>query len=126
MAKIKNITDNNDYSTFDSFEDEIDIVITTDKNIDDAISQTLERQLDGEVDSPISEALREAEEKLNFNNNGDKSLNIVIDPSMDCGNVAPGANFLDMDADDVRDAEEDMFYDPLDDDDIIDIVQDIK
>ena len=82
--------------------------------------------MDGEVDSPISEALREAEEKLNFSNNGDKSLTITIDPSMDCSNVASSANFLDMDADDVRDAEEDMFYDPLDDDDIIDIVQDIK
>lgn len=126
MAKIKNIMDNDDYSTYDSFEDDIDIVITTDKNIDDAISQTLERQLDGIVSSPISEALREAEEKISFRDNGDKSLDIKLDLNMDCSNVAQSANFLDMDADELRDNEQDMFDDPLSDDEIIDIVNDIK
>lgn len=125
MAKIKNIMDD-DSLTYDAFDDEIDIAITTDQNIDDAISKTMERQLDGDVESPLTEAMFEAYEDPDFSNAGDGSMKIDINYDYDVSNVAPKADFVDMDADDFTDAAKDLAaHADLDDDDIIDLISDM-
>ena len=125
MAKIKNIIDD-DALTYDSFDDEIDIAIATDQTIDDAIAKTMERQLDGEVESPLTEAMFESYMDPDFSTSGDKSMKIDIDPEYDVSNVAPKADFVDIDADELIDATKDLCaHKDLDDDDIIDLVSDM-
>lgn len=124
MAKIKNIIDD-DALTYDAFDDEIDIAISTDRTIDDAIAKTMERQLDGDVESPLTEAMFESYIDPGFTG-GDGSMKVDIDPDYDVSNVAPKADFVDMDADDLVDATKDLSaHKDLDDDDIIDIVSDL-
>lgn len=118
MAKTKNLTNSEVYSTYDSLEDEVDFVITTDETLDDAFSKTVEDQIDGIVDSPLTEALREAENLLNYDG-GDKSL--VVNVSQDFSNVTPNPDFLDIAADDMIATERDMIYD---DDELVDLVAD--
>ena len=118
MAKTKNLTNSEVYSTYDSLEDEVDFVITTDETLDDAFSKTVEDQIDGIVDSPLTEALREAEDLLNYDG-GDKSL--VVNVSQDFSDVTPNPDFLDIAADDMIATERDMIYD---DDELVDLVAD--
>lgn len=123
MAKIPNLVGDNSVS-FDAFGDEVDFVIATDGNLDDAIGITLQDQIDGYVNSPLDEALMEADEDPDFSGSGDRSMKIDID--QDFSGVAPKADMLDIAADDLIAAERDLAYDDLTDDAIIDLVNDMK
>lgn len=118
MAKTKNLTNSNVFSTYDSLEDEVDFIITTDETLDDAFSKTVEDQIEGIVDSPLTEALIEAENRLSYDG-GDKSL--VVNINQDFSDVAPNADMLDIAADDLIATERDMIYD---DDELVDLVAD--
>lgn len=123
MAKIKNLTDSDYYSSYDSIEDEVDFVITTDENLDDAFSKTLQDQIDGIVDSPLSEALMEADEKFSFNG-GDSSMSVDV-LNTDFNNITPKPDILDTAADDFIADERDTLLDDFDTDEAIDLVSDI-
>ena len=107
---------------YSDLNDPVDIVIATDGDLDAAIDKTVQDQLDGYVDGPLTEALEEAE-SINWDG-GDGSM--VIDVDTDFSGAAPDATTLDMDVDDLIKTTRDMIDMPLDDDEIIDIVNGLE
>ena len=120
--KTTGLTGSTNVVSYDSLDDPIDIVIVTDEELDEAINKQIKDQLDGYVDGPLTEALEEAE-SINWDG-GDGSM--VIDVDTDFSGVAPDATTLDMDADDLIKTTRDMIDMPLDDDEIIDIVNGLE
>ena len=61
--------------TCNSFDDEMDIMIMVDKNLDDAIEDSLEFQMGGSVASPLSESKHLVEtDDFDFDDFGDETL----------------------------------------------------
>ncbi len=119
--KTTGLTGSTNVVSYDSLDDPIDIVIVTDEELDEAINKQIKDQLDGYVDSPLTEALEEAD-SIAWDG-GDGSM--VVDIDTDFSGVAPDATTLDMDADDYIKTTRDMVAFPMEDDEIISIVDDL-
>lgn len=119
--KTTGLTGSTNVVSYDSLDDPIDIVIVTDEELDEAINKQIKDQLDGYVDSPLTEALEEAD-SIAWDG-GDGSM--VVDIDTDFSEVAPDATTLDMDADDYIKTTRDMVAFPMEDDEIISIVDDL-
>lgn len=119
--KTTGLTGSTNVVSYDSLDDPIDIVIVTDEELDEAINKQIKDQLDGYIDSPLTEALEEAD-SIAWDG-GDGSM--VVDIDTDFSEVAPDATTLDMDADDYIKTTRDMVAFPMEDDEIISIVDDL-
>lgn len=120
--KTVGLTGSDNIISYDDLSDPVDIAIVVDGDLDDAVNKTIKDQIDNYVESPLSEALEEAE-RMKWDN-GDGSMTVDIDT--DFSGVAPDATFLDMDADDIIKTTRDMIAFPMSDDEIIDIVNDFE
>ena len=107
--KTTGLTGSTNVVSYDSLDDPIDIVIVTDEELDEAINKQIKDQLDGYIDSPLTEALEEAD-SIAWDG-GDGSM--VVDIDTDFSEVAPDATTLDMDADDYIKTTRDMVAVPM-------------
>ncbi|MBR1988363.1 MAG: hypothetical protein IKA36_04920 [Clostridia bacterium] len=105
-----------------SFDDEMDIMIMTDKTLSDAIEDSLEYQLGGSVASPLTEGKKITDtDDFDFDEFGDETLDIrFFSDDMQIGGTE--YNAATIAAGEYVDAYADITGGMMDDDDIIGMV----